>query len=173
MAMLIFGERPGAVQMAGMLLAFLAILLINLERGSQKAASRAGLVLLLLVGGSTDATAKIFEALGQAPLKDTFLLITFVTALLLCVAVCIARRQSLTGADLLFGLLIGAPNYFSSRFLLLSLNDVPAVIAYPTYSVGTIVLIALLGVWLFHERLSRRQTLAMGMILAALALLNL
>ena len=75
--------------------------------------------------------------------------------------------------DLLFGLLIGAPNYFSSRFLLLSLNDVPAVIAYPTYSVGTIVLIALLGVWLFHERLSRRQTLAMGMILAALALLNL
>ena len=156
-----------------MLLAFLAILLINLERGSQKAASRAGLVLLLLVGGSTDATAKIFEELGQAPLKDTFLLITFVTALLLCVAVCIARRQSLTGADLLFGLLIGAPNYFSSRFLLLSLNDVPAVIAYPTYSVGTIVLIALLGVWLFHERLSRRQTLAMGMILAALALLNL
>ena len=88
-------------------------------------------------------------------------------------AVCIARRQSLTGSDLLFGLLIGAPNYFSSRFLLLSLNDVPAVIAYPTYSVGTIVLIALLGVWLFHERLSRRQTLAMGMILAALALLNL
>ena len=173
MAMLIFGERPGAVQMAGMLLAFLAILLINLERGSQKAASRAGLVLLLLVGGSTDATAKIFEELGQAPLKDTFLLITFVTALLLCMAVCIARRQSLTGADLLFGLLIGAPNYFSSRFLLLSLNDVPAVIAYPTYSVGTIVLIALLGVWLFHERLSRRQTLAMGMILAALALLNL
>ena len=150
-----------------------AILLINLERGSQKAASRAGLVLLLLVGGSTDATAKIFEELGQAPLKDTFLLITFVTALLLCMAVCIARRQSLTGADLLFGLLIGAPNYFSSRFLLLSLNDVPAVIAYPTYSVGTIVLIALLGVWLFHERLSRRQTLAMGMILAALALLNL
>ena len=89
---------------------FLAILLINLERGSQKAASRAGLVLLLLVGGSTDATAKIFEELGQAPLKDTFLLITFVTALLLCVAVCIDRRQSLTGADLLFGLLIGAPN---------------------------------------------------------------
>ena len=35
------------------------------------------------------------------------------------------------------------------------------------------MLIALLGVWLFHERLSRRQTLAMGMILAALALLNL
>lgn len=173
MAMLIFGERPGAVQMAGMLLAFLAILLINLgarqSEGSQPRRTRApaagrrqyGRYRQNFRGARTGSTQGHLSAL------------TFVTALLLCVAVCIARRQSLTGSDLLFGLLIGAPNYFSSRFLLLSLNDVPAVIAYPTYRVGTIVLIALLGVWLFHERLSRRQTLAMGMILAALALLNL
>lgn len=31
-------------------------------------------------------------------------------------AVYIKRRQSLTETDILFGLLIGAPNYFSSRF---------------------------------------------------------
>lgn len=173
MAMLVFGERPGALQIAGMLMAVLAILLVNLERGSRRAASRAGLALLLLGGGSTDATAKIFEELGNAPLRDAFLLITFATALLLCVAVCVKRRQSLTGTDILFGLLIGAPNYFSSRFLLLSLNGVPAVIAYPTYSVGSIVLIAVLGVFLFHERLSRRQALALSMILVALTLLNL
>lgn len=55
-------------------------------------------------------------------------------------------------------MLIGAPDYFSSRFLLLSLSDVPAVIAYPIYSVGAIVLATLLAVWLFHERFSRRQT---------------
>ena len=157
-AMLICGERSFAVQRAGMFPAFPALLPINLKRDSRKAAGRAGLVLLLLGGGSTDATAKLFEDLGQAPLKDTFLLITFVAALLLCVAVCIARRQPLTQAGLLFGMLIGAPDYFSSRFLLLSLNDVPAVIAYPIYSVGAIVLAALLAVWLFHERFSRRQT---------------
>ena len=168
MAMLIFGERPGAVQMAGMLLAFLAILLINLERGSQKAASRAGLVLLLLVGGSTDATAKIFEELGQAPLKDTFLLIHLSSPpCCLLRAVCIARRQSLTGADLLFGLLIGAPNYFSSRFLLLSLKRRACRHRLPHLQRGHHRADRLLGVWLFHERLSRRQTLAMGMILAA------
>lgn len=86
---------------------------------------------------------------------------------------CLCRRQSLTRTDVFFGLLIGVPNYFSSRFLLLSLNAVPAVIAYPTYSVATIVLVTLLGIALFGERLSRKQGAAMGMILAALALLNL
>ena len=65
------------------------------------------------------------------------------------------------------------PNYFSARFLLLSLSAVPAVIAYPSYSVGTIVLIALVGKVFFKERLSRRQLVAMGVILAALILLNL
>ena len=42
-----------------------------------------------------------------------------------------------------------------------------------TYSVGTIVLIALVGKVFFKERLSRRQIAAMGVILAALVLLNL
>jgi len=65
------------------------------------------------------------------------------------------------------------PNYFSARFLLLSLSAVPAVIAYPTYSVGTIVLITLVGRLCFGEKLSRRQIVAMGVILAALALLNM
>ena len=47
------------------------------------------------------------------------------------------------------------------------------MIAYPSYSVGTIVLIALVGKVFFKERLSRRQLVAMGVILAALILLNL
>ena len=85
----------------------------------------------------------------------------------------IGLHQRLCPADVLFGLLIGIPNYFSARFLLLSLSSVPAVAAYPTYSVGTIVLITLVGVLLFRERISRRQALALLMILAALALLNL
>ena len=65
------------------------------------------------------------------------------------------------------------PNYFSARFLLLSLSQVPAVVAYPTYSVATIVLITVVGMLAFGERLTRRQKLAMGVILVALVLLNL
>ena len=49
---------------------------------------------------------KIFEELGRAPLKDAFLLITFATALVLCMILRFRRKESLAWQDALFGLLI-------------------------------------------------------------------
>lgn len=68
---------------------------------------------------------------------------------------------------------IGIPNFCSALFLLLSLADIPAMIAYPTYSVAAIVMVTLVGVIFFKEKLSRRQILSMFMIFAALVLLNI
>ena len=171
-SILVFGETPSAAQIAGILLAIAAILLIQLEKGSGKAKYALGLVILLAAGGSTDVLSKIYEEMGSGALADQYLLYTFFVALALCTLLAAAKRQKLTGKDIAFGLLVGVPNYYSARFLLLSLSAVPAVVAYPTYSVGTIVLITLVGRAAFHERLSRRQMLAMGVILMALILLN-
>ena len=172
-SILVFGESPRPAQIVGIVLAIAAILLIQLEKGSGKAKHALGLVVLLLAGGSTDVLSKIYEELGHSALAAQYLLYTFFVALLLCVLVAVIKGQGLTGKDIAFGLLVGVPNYFSARFLLLSLSAVPAVVAYPSYSVGTIVLIALVGRAAFGEKLSRRQLFAMGVILAALILLNL
>ena len=161
------------MQVAGIVLAIFAILLIQLEKGSSRVKNALGLVIMLIAGGSTDVLSKIYEQMGNPALNDQYLLYTFFVALALCALLAAAKRQKLTAADIAFGLLVGVPNYFSARFLLLSLSAVPAVVAYPTYSVGTIVLITLVGRTLFKERLSRRQLMAMGVILAALILLNL
>ena len=173
MAIFIFRETPKAAQIIGLVISIAAILLINFEKGSGKAASALGLVVLLLTGGATDATSKIYEELGAAPLKNHFLLYTFCAAFVCCLVVCLVKKQKLTLPDLGFGLLIGIPNYLSARCLLLSLSDIPAVIAYPTYSVATIVVVTLAGALLFRERLSRRQMIAMALIVATLVLLNI
>ena len=47
------------------------------------------------------------------------------------------------------------------------------MIAYPTYSVGSIVAVMLVSRVVFGERLSRRQIIALVMILVALVLLNI
>lgn len=173
MAILVFHEVPKFTQMIGMLFAVAAILLLNLDKGSERVSSFAGLIMLLLAGGATDAMAKIHEELGSAALKNHFLMYTFFIALALCIALCVIKKQRLTRSDLAFGLLIGVPNYFSARFLLLSLTNVPAMIAYPTYSVATIILVTLVSMVLFSEKLSRRQMLSMTVIMAALVLLNI
>ena len=75
--------------------------------------------------------------------------------------------------DVLFGALIGIPNYYSARFLLKSLSHVPAIVAYPTYSVSSIVIVSAAGVILFHEKMNRRRKAAVALVLAALLLLNM
>jgi multidrug transporter EmrE-like cation transporter len=82
------------------------------------------------------------------------------------------KKERLGGKDLVFGLMVGIPNYFSSRFLLKALGYLPAIIVYPTYSVATISVVTLAGLVFFKEKLGRRQMAAIGIILAALVLLN-
>ena len=83
------------------------------------------------------------------------------------------KKQSVALPDILCGLALGVPNYMSARFLLWSLNDLPAVVVYPSFSVGTIIAVTLVGVICFREKLEKRKLIALAMILGALVLLNL
>ena len=172
LSIFLFGEIPSLRQTIGFLIALAAIILINMESGRSAVSFKAGLILLLLGGGSADAMSKVFEVYGESTLSSQFLLYTFVVAFVLCVALMLWKGQRPGGMEVLFGFLIGIPNYFSAKFLLRALEDVAAVIAYPTYSVATILVVTLTGVLVFKERLSKRQWYAVGIILVALVLLN-
>ena len=171
LSMLIFGETPRATQLIGLAGAVCAIFLMN-GKGDRTAGSIVSLVVMMLTGGTSDFMSKVYEQMGNPALSNHFLLYIFAAALVMCAALCIVRRQRLTGKDVLFGLIIGVPNYLSAKFLLQALEQVPAVIVYPTYSVGTILLVAVVGMLCFRERLNQRKSVAMGVILAALVLLN-
>ena len=172
-SVVLFGELPSAVQSAGFCMAVAAIVLINWEKGQMSVKIRADLLLLLLAGGSGDAMSKVFEELGDPILSDLFLLCTFGAALILCLCLAVRKKERIGLWETMFGLLIGVPNYFSARFLLRSLEDLPAVIVYPSFSVATILVVTLAGVCFFRERLGKRQWVALLAILLALALLNL
>lgn len=168
-----FGERPEVWQWAGFALAVAAIVLMNYRPGEGKAGNMAGLLLLLLAGGGGDAMSKVFEELGNPAFSDYFLLNTFLMALGLCLILFAVRREKAGFWEVLFGLLIGIPNFFSAKFLLGALKDIAAVIVYPVYSVATILVVTVTGILVFREKLDRKQWLALGMILVALALLNI
>ncbi|MBE5772530.1 MAG: hypothetical protein E7337_01180 [Clostridiales bacterium] len=173
LAVVLFGEKPGIMQVIGVLIAIAAIVIIQYNKNGEKSKATAGLVFLLLCGGITDTTAKIYDQWGNPALESHYLLFVFIVAFVMCVGVVLYKKQSVALPDVVFGMLIGIPNYFSARFLLLSLGSVPAVVAYPTYSVGTIVMITLAGVIIFREKLNRQRIIGLGMILCALALLNM
>ena len=172
-SVIFFHEVPDLLQIIGFCLAVGAIVLINFKRESGgEAGFKAGLILLFLVGGMADAMSKIFEELGNSALSDHFLVCTFLMASLLCTVLMTVKGQRPGKWEAIFGLLIGVPNFFCAKFLLGALKSIPAVIVYPVYCVGTILVVSMIGVLAFRERLEKRQWLGMGLILIALVLLN-
>lgn len=168
-----FGEKPEVIQILGFCLAILAIILINFEKEQTTMGFKAGLILLLLAGGGGDAMSKVFEVLGNPALSEQFLLYTFGSALILCICLMAVKKEKMEKKAFFWGLLIGIPNFYSAKFLLMALRSVPAVITYPTYSIATIVVVSLTGVLFFKEKVGKRQKIAMGIIFVALALLNI
>lgn len=173
-AVLIFREQMRWLQLAGVAVAAAAILLINIEKGDVGRGGRKGLLMvLLLVSGLTDTMANIYDKTGMEVLKNHYLFYTFLAALCLAFAMAVWKREKVQPADVFYGVLIGIPNYYSARFLLSALGKVPAVIVYPVYSVGTIIAVTLVGLAVFHEKLSRRKMGALALILVALVMLNI
>lgn len=132
-----------------------------------------GLILLLLLNGGVDTAIKTFEALGPAALSDHFLCFSFSVAFVLCMGLVLAKRERPDGKALLYGAAIGVVNFFSSKFVLGALTQIPAVVLFPTYSVATMLVVTLCGVLFFKERLTKRQWLAFGGVIAALIMLNI
>lgn len=168
-----FGEKPEIVQILGFALAIASILMIQTDKEKSSANFKLGLLLLLLFNGCGDAMSKVFEELGNTKASEHFLFFTFIFAFIFCFLLVVKNKEKPGKAELFFGFLIGIPNFYSARFLLRALSYVPAVIAYPTQSVATIVVISLAGVILFKEKISRRQLIALGGIMCALVLLNI
>ena len=173
LSVLVFHELPTWTQIAGFGIALIAIVLINVKKENSGRPFRWELLVLLLLGGAADAMSKVFEALGPAALSNQFLFYIFIVALMLCVALVVYKKERPGIRELLFGAAIGIPNFFSSKFLLRSLADLPAVVVYPSFSIATMLITTIAGVFFFKEQLLKHQWLAMIAIIAALWLLNI
>ncbi len=179
LSLVLWREQPSALQWLGIALACMAIVAVNLPaaRGGEKAslrrALRPALLLLFLFGGIAEFSNKVFQRHGLPEAKSIFLLATFAVAFLFSLGALARARRPVRAGDALVGVAVGIPNLFSSFFLILALDRMPAAVAFPAYGAGTILILALAGAGLFRERLSGREWLAMAMITAALVLINL
>lgn len=171
-SILFFQELPTWTQAIGIGFAIVSILYFSHQK-QQTVTFGLSLLILLIANGSCDAMNKVFEVVGDPIYNSQFLLIAFVCAMVFAFVLLTIKKEKIQGKELFFGLLVGIPNYFSARFLLYALQEVEAVIAYPTYSVFTIIVITLFGWLIWKERLTRQTLCGMTGIILSIALMNL
>lgn len=132
-----------------------------------------GLILLFFFGGLAEFSNKIFQKYAISDFKDVFLFTVFFTAFIISIFFTVKVKKPLRKKDILTGIAVGIPNLFSSYFLILSLNTVTTSVAFPLYSAGSIVLINLGGYFIFKEKISSKNKVAILMTIIALVLINL
>lgn len=175
-AILLFGDRLSVFQFIGIAVALAAIILMNFDPKSMRKNGKhvgAFLLLTLVLSGLSSQMGNLFDKTGVPGKRDLYLTVLFAAASLYSLILLLFQKKKPDKLSILLGIAAGVPNYFSSRFLMMSFSQIPAAAAYPVYSVCAVASIAAAGILLFHEKLSRREISALVLIAAALVLLNL
>lgn len=174
LSILIFREFPGIIQWIGIILAFGAMILSNLEFG-------AGIkwnfrpILLMITGMCClmGIDYKFIQTCVLPKYDNLFLLFSFSLSLFLSLFYFRKKKCRYGIKEVIFGIIIGIPNIACSYFLINSLKTLPATVVYPINSAGSIVVTCIICSFIFKERLKKNELAAIGMTIAGVVLINL
>ena len=173
-----FGERPNALQWAGMGLAFSVIVLLAGRalpaRGGAAVSQGVGnLLALFVVHGGTGLVQKLFTEVSATQERPALLALIFFTAWVITVIAVRLRPAPATGDDHRRGMVFGVLNLTTNYLILLGLAQVPGVVAFPLMNCAVILLATLAGMALWRERPGRSGLLIIVLAAAAVTLLTM
>ena len=175
----LFGEYPTFAGAGGILVAIATTVLLSIPQAETPGtetptySTRRLLVPMVLAGGLADTMPKVFETTGNPAHEEAFILTTFATAFAICLAMLLRARERPALVDIACGAMLGFFNFFSTDLMLRALMELPAYVVYTGFSMGVVLLTFGANALVMHERLSKRDHVAIALVILALALINL
>jgi drug/metabolite transporter (DMT)-like permease len=172
LAFALYGDQLNAWQIAGLILAFVAILLVFKPKDNSR--FRISIMLfplaLFIINGINNSLMKQAEFLGAMFNPMLFLGMIFSTAFVagLLFLLFIKNKNSIQIKNLLAGIMLGLLNFGSTYYFLSSLNLFQSSIFFPLFNLSFISLSAVIGVFVFKEKL--RPVNWAGIIIAIFAI---
>ena len=180
--MIYFGELVNGAKIIGVLMAVAAIYYSakDKQQGEIHAGKAAGLIATLFVGGGMldlllSFTTEYWVEEHQVGLFTGYGFLmaaifgTFNWLLQFFKGTAVLQRKDIVG-----GLLLGIPNYFSIYFFLLALKstDLESSVVFPVINMGTIIFASLFSWLLFEKRIKRNKFLAISLAILAIVLIS-
>lgn len=128
--------------------------------------------LVFFASGLIDTSLNYMNAfLITSDQEPVLIVIIFASAFIAGLFILVFRKEKISKKDLIGGIYLGIPNYFSLYFLLLTLSEFNnnGAVVYPILNVGIIVTSSMASYLIFKEKLIKPNII--GMILAIFAIL--
>jgi drug/metabolite transporter (DMT)-like permease len=179
-AVFLHHEMPGIIGVIGIVVSMIAVLIMS--RSNEEQATSANLwilPLLVFVGsGFIDSILHYLEEMFiPAYSADTIVTTVFLNAFLLgsiiLIGGIITGKTKLDLNSILWGLLLGLPNYFSMFFLVKTLQGSNATIIFPINNIGIVLASTLFSVLFFKEILTKNKWIGLSLALLAIALMSI
>ncbi|MBC7886146.1 MAG: EamA family transporter [Saprospiraceae bacterium] len=180
-AILIYGESSNTLKWVGIFTSIIAILLLSYGGKDDKVVThkkRHIWIFPILTFLSSCIIDSVFFLVGHQNMSQYgdlgFITLLFLSAgfcgLILLILQLLRRKTQVTFRNILGGIILGVPNFFSIYLLLLLLKQGwEGSVVFPINNVGILIVAAIFGLFIFGERLSKVKMT--GFILAILTIL--
>ncbi|QED36375.1 EamA family transporter [Antarcticibacterium arcticum] len=176
---ILYNESTGILKITGILLALVAVYLTSIKTTTGIKIKKENLIFPLLVflgSGIIDTTIKYLETTYVAE-DEVALFSTSIFAIAGMIGIVILTGQALmgklriTGKNILGGIILGVPNYFSIYFLVMALRTegFESSTVFTINNVAIVLFSTLLGILLFKEHLIKKNWI--GILLAIVSIL--
>ena len=149
----------------GVFLALIAIFLTFKKK--QKTQKSIKIAIILFFGaGILDSFLDYIREIYLESINDfnIFIILVFTIAFLTGFVLIIFKRNKITVRNIIAGILLGIPNYFSIYFVLLSLDSLGGAIVFPVLNIGVVLISTIFSYLIYKENLNKENWL--GIILA-------
>lgn len=177
---LYYGESANYIKVIGILLALVAVYLASNKKEKSEKRKQASLLfpaLVFLGSGTIDTSLKFIETTyvkeGGVPVfSATIFAFAFLFGLIFLIVKISQGKFKFHYKNILGGILLGVPNYFSIVYLLkaLSADGMESSTAFTMNNVGIVVLSTLLGLILFREKISLKNWLGVAIAVVSVYL---
>uniref|UniRef100_UPI0040487358 hypothetical protein n=2 Tax=Roseivirga sp. TaxID=1964215 RepID=UPI0040487358 len=166
----------------GIEIAFIAIYLVSKKQASESIGKKKITVAYLalplavfLLGGLIDTTLNYANHnLIEEEVEGIFPIITFGSAFILGLMLILIKRIKVRPKDILGGIYLGVPNYFSIYLQLKALSafENNGAILYPSLNIGIIIVSTIFAILIFKEKLSLLNRIGISLAIMAILLLS-
>ncbi|MEO9884151.1 MAG: DMT family transporter [Balneola sp.] len=176
LSLLIYDEEITTGLILGILLSFVSLILLvpSFKKDRRIKLKFAALpVFLFLISGIADSGLKIFEQEFSMFFDESqFLASLFFFAFLTGSIFLFVRKQfNFKMKELIYGILLGVVNLYSSYFILLALKQIPGSVVFPLVNLSIVFVGTFIGVIFWKDRPDKKQWFGLALALISIFLL--